>query len=131
MTIASNAAGAKATYTFAVSGVGEGPDLAVKGGVNFAENIANGDVTPNAADGTDFGNVSVTGTSVTRTFLIENTGNDTLTVTTGGSSHPAFTVAGCPGHHDANRARRHRRIHRHLRPVRSRGSGGGDHAAEQ
>ncbi len=96
VTIASNAAGAKASYTFLVSGTGEGPDIAVKGGVNFAENISNGDVSPTTVDGTDFGQVTVTGTSVTRTFRIENTGNDTLSVSTGGSSSAAFTVAGIP-----------------------------------
>lgn len=96
VTLTSNAAGAKASYTFLVSGFGEGPDIAVKGGVNFAENIPAGDVTPAAVDGTDFGNVTVTGSSVTRTFRIDNTGNDALTVTTGSSSNAAFTLAGLP-----------------------------------
>ena len=96
VTIASNAAGAKSSYTFVVSGTGEGPDIAVKGGVNFAENISTGDVSPVSADGTDFGNVTVTGTSVTRTFRIQNTGSDTLAVSGGTSSHAAFTLAGVP-----------------------------------
>lgn len=96
VTLTSNASGAKASYTFLVSGFGEGPDIAVKGGVNFAENIPAGDVSPAAVDGTDFGNVTVTGSSVTRTFRIDNTGNDALTVTTGSSSNAAFTLAGLP-----------------------------------
>jgi hypothetical protein len=97
VTIVSNAEGDKASYTFVVGGFGEGPDIAVRGGVNFAQNIPTGDTTPATVDGTGFGSVIVTGSSVTRTFRIENTGNDTLSVTTGFSSHPAFTLAGVPG----------------------------------
>lgn len=57
------------TYTSA-------PEVNVKGNTL---NIADGDTTPGLADNTDFGNVN-TGGSVTKTFVIENTGVASLTV---------------------------------------------------
>ena len=54
------------------------PEMAVLGnGVT----ITAGDTTPAAADDTDFGDVAVTGGSLTRTFTISNSGGYTLTLT--------------------------------------------------
>ncbi|MDQ4123030.1 MAG: FG-GAP-like repeat-containing protein, partial [Acidobacteriota bacterium] len=73
------------------------PEINVKGN-NVS--IADGDTTPDAADHTDFGTVSI-GSSLERTFTIENTGNDTLTVgnvsIAVGLAEGGFTVTQQPG----------------------------------
>ncbi len=51
--------------------------------------IPDGDTTPSAADGTDFGNVTV-GQAVTHTFTISNSGTGDLTLT----GSPAVAIAG-------------------------------------
>ena len=43
--------------------------------------IADGDTTPSVGDHTDFGPALVTGGQVTRTFTIENTGGEALSLT--------------------------------------------------
>ncbi len=53
------------------------PEMDVEGN---AVSIADGDATPDAADHTDFGDV-LTGTTLDRTFTIQNEGTDTLTLT--------------------------------------------------
>ncbi|MBC8331969.1 MAG: choice-of-anchor D domain-containing protein [Anaerolineae bacterium] len=53
------------------------PEIDVEGNV---VSIADGDASPDAADHTDFGNVSVGG-YLDRTFTIQNEGTDTLTLT--------------------------------------------------
>ena len=90
ITITSNADGDESTYTFLVRGVGEAPDLNLKGGTNFSESINSADLSPSTIDGTDFGYVNVTGTSVTRTFRLENTGNEPLNVTVITDTHADF-----------------------------------------
>ena len=66
-------------YSFAIAGLSTATaDIGVIGnGVA----IADGDVTPSAADHTDFGSVAVPAGSVTRTFTITNGGSATLTLT--------------------------------------------------
>ncbi|PIE49332.1 MAG: hypothetical protein CSA39_03205 [Flavobacteriales bacterium] len=84
----------EATYTFAIAAEGLAalqPDINVKGnGVD----IADGDTTPDLADHTDFGQVDV-GNSLVRTFVIENTGDADLNITSAGltlGSNGQFTV---------------------------------------
>lgn len=88
-------------YTFDIQGEGipiNEPDITVLGnGVT----ISDGDTTPSVADDTDYGQVA-TGSSLTRTFTIENEGTQTLFIgipptLTGSSdfavtSNPAFQV---------------------------------------
>lgn len=63
-------------YTFVIQGTGTGgggatPEIAVTGnGVG----IADGDTTPDSADGTDFGSAEVNSGAVDRTFIITNSG---------------------------------------------------------
>lgn len=96
ITITSDAPGELSSYTFTVRGIGEAPDIAVSGGINFGENIANGDTSPNELDGTDFGNVNVNTAVVARTFRIDNNGNETLVVTTATINNSAFDIINAP-----------------------------------
>ncbi len=79
-------------YTFRVQGTGIAPEIDVQGnGVS----IASGDTSPSAADDTDFGSVAVSSGSVANTFTIENTGTDTLTLTSVTSSdNTQFAISG-------------------------------------
>ncbi|MFO1351422.1 MAG: choice-of-anchor D domain-containing protein [Gammaproteobacteria bacterium] len=75
-----------------VQDIDKQPILAVTGN---AVTIANGDSTPDTADHTDFGSVSL-GSTFNRTFTITNNGNLDLTlgtVTVGGTHAADFTVA--------------------------------------
>jgi hypothetical protein len=76
--IANNVSGAS-PFDFVIQGTGIGPQIGVLGN---STPIANGDTTPSATDGTDFGNVllPVAG-GVTRTFTIANGGNQALSLT--------------------------------------------------
>ena len=71
------------------------PEINVKG--NNVD-IADGDMSPRAADHTDFGSTAVSGGTVTRTFTIENTGGAALSlsgnpkVAVGGTNSSEFTV---------------------------------------
>ncbi|MEP6675984.1 MAG: choice-of-anchor D domain-containing protein, partial [Ferruginibacter sp.] len=70
------------------------PNIAISGN---ALCITTGDVTPSSTDFTDFG--SYTGSTITRTFTINNTGNTTLTigaVTITGTNAASFAVTGLP-----------------------------------
>jgi len=67
------------------------PEITVEG--NNIE-IADGDTTPQSADGTDFGNVDIYGGSQTHTFVIKNTGNADLTVNSVSTDNSDFTVGG-------------------------------------
>lgn len=96
VTITSNAEGDSTSYTFLVRGFGEAPDIKVTGGVNFAEEIPYGKPPSTPTNGTDFGYVSVSGTSVTHTFRIENIGSEPLVVYNTTSTNPNFTFAGVP-----------------------------------
>ncbi|WP_291726099.1 choice-of-anchor D domain-containing protein, partial [Bernardetia sp.] len=57
--------------------------------------IADGDATPNTVDDTDFGSVN-TGSSITKTYTIQNTGGADLTVSSivvGGTNNTEFVVS--------------------------------------
>lgn len=64
--------------------------------------IVNNDTTPSAADFTDYGNVQVAGAPLTRTFTIQNVGDEALTlngtplVSVGGTNAADFTVTTLP-----------------------------------
>ncbi|MBN2029166.1 choice-of-anchor D domain-containing protein [bacterium] len=72
-------------YDFVIQGTGTGtpnaPEMDVKGYYNYSKvSISDGDNTPSVSDGTDFGSVSVGGSS-TQNFKIYNTGDLTLYLT--------------------------------------------------
>lgn len=72
------------------------PEIAVSG--NTA-NIADGSAQPSPGDHTDFGNVVVTGGTLTRTFMIQNIGTAGLTlgtVTVSGTHAADFSVTSAP-----------------------------------
>ncbi|HMO03676.1 MAG TPA: choice-of-anchor D domain-containing protein [Kiritimatiellia bacterium] len=72
------------------------PDIEVRGN-NLA--IADGDLTPNVNDHTDFGRVGLVNSNLVRTFTITNNGNATLTlnnVAVGGTHAANFTVISQP-----------------------------------
>jgi hypothetical protein len=64
--------------------------------------IPDGDATPAAADGTDFGSADIAAGTVTRTFTIQNTGSGVLhlsgspLVAVGGANAAEFTVSALP-----------------------------------
>ena len=69
----------ESSYSFAIAGNATAePEIAVSGNSN---NIAAGDSTPDAADGTDFGQVVVASGNSSSTFEIANTGSDVLMLT--------------------------------------------------
>ncbi len=83
-------------YNFAIRGTGTAPEINLTGNGN---DIADGDVAPNTTDHTDFGNATVAGGTVVRTFTIQNTGAVTLTVsppTISGTHAADFTVTTDP-----------------------------------
>ena len=63
-------------YNFRIRGV-VGPEITVLG---QGLSIADGDTSPRLTDGTDFGEVAVGGTAITRTFTVRNDGGGTLTL---------------------------------------------------
>ncbi|PWA04150.1 choice-of-anchor D domain-containing protein, partial [Flavobacterium psychrotolerans] len=90
-------------YDFRLFGTGVAQEINVQG--FGATNIADGDVTPTVAKGTDFGSVDVNSGTATTTFTIQNTGTMDLTggviTFTGGTpgdfsvtTLPTFPVAG-------------------------------------
>jgi hypothetical protein len=87
----------EADYNFTVQGTGIEPEIAVLG-TNGAV-IADGDVTPSVADGTDYGAVRVFATNLDHTFTVTNSGNMPLSltgVTTNGSNPGDFVVVSSP-----------------------------------
>jgi hypothetical protein len=71
------------------------PEINIEGN---SINIADGDASPSTADWTDFGGASV-GTTITKTFTIENLGTTTLTIgaiTFSGTNASEFTVTTAP-----------------------------------
>ncbi len=63
-------------YTFAVSGVGASPEINVEGN---SVSIPSGNTLVSANNNTDFGTIQL-GTSISKNFVIQNTGNGTLTI---------------------------------------------------
>ena len=82
-------------FTFAISGVGPAPIIAVKGGGNA---ITDGATTASASDDTAFGSTTL-GSPVSETYTIVNSGNAALTVgqvSIGGPNASDFTVTSQP-----------------------------------
>jgi hypothetical protein len=85
-------------FNFSIVGIVQplAPEIGLAGN---GQSIFDGDSTPTAADGTDFGSVSVAGGMVSRTFTISNTGNAVLhltgvpTISTSGPNASDFAVA--------------------------------------
>jgi hypothetical protein len=97
VSIPNNTAG-KNPFTFDVQGTGGAPEINVTGN---GQTITSADATPATADHTDFGSIGVAAGAITRTFTIENTGSDTLTlganaVSVGGADAARFTVTAQP-----------------------------------
>jgi subtilisin-like proprotein convertase family protein len=87
-------------YNFSIQGTGTDPEMNVQGN---STTIADGDSTPTTTDHTDFGSIDLCGgSSVTRTFTIQNTGTSTLNLTgsplvvVGGTHAADFTVTTAP-----------------------------------
>lgn len=57
------------------------PELTVYGGASSDVLIADGDVSPATADGTDFGLIAYTSGGESNIFRLSNSGNDTLSIT--------------------------------------------------
>ncbi len=82
-------------FTFAVAGVGTAPVLPAEIAVDFGgTDIAAGDNSPSAGEGTDFGSVDVGASPIVRTFRVRNTGDESLALGSPSSSAGDFTVAG-------------------------------------
>lgn len=84
-------------FTRALHVLSAEPEIVLSGN---STNIADGDATPATADHTDFGSVSATSGTVTRTFTVTNTGTANLTlgtVTVGGANAADFAVTTQPG----------------------------------
>ena len=72
------------------------PEINIRGN---ATTIVDGDTTPTTADDTEFGAISVTGSTDTNTFTIQNTGTANLsigTITIGGTHAADFTLTASP-----------------------------------
>lgn len=85
------------TFNFAVTGTvtAINPEISVTGN---SLNIADGDNTPSTADFTDFGSVAQ-GSSRSRNFVIANTGDENLTITSvalSGTGAAQFTITADP-----------------------------------
>jgi hypothetical protein len=88
-------------YNFSIHGTGipGSPEISVKGNSTL---IVDGDSTPAGGDHTHFGGVEAASGSLTRTFTIENTGTDTLTLTgsplvaVSGAHAADFTITSVP-----------------------------------
>ena len=79
-------------YSYAIQGTGTldgsiDSEIDVQGDLT---SIVSGDNTPSATDGTYFGGVSVTGASLSQTFMINNSGTDDLVL----ASTPLVTISG-------------------------------------
>ncbi len=64
-------------YDFSIQGTGLAQEINIQGN---STSIVDGDVTPTAADWTDFGTTVAVSGSLTRTFTIQNTGAVSLTI---------------------------------------------------
>ena len=85
------------TYDFAIQGTGVDPEINVQGN---SITIVDGDVTPQTADLTDFGNASTCSGTVVHTFTIQNTGTSDLhvsQVTISGTNSADFELTNEPG----------------------------------
>lgn len=91
-----NNSSTNSTFTFAVSGVGLAPEIALFGGPSLNSLILDGDSSPSTGDGTDFGLAERNTGMVTNTFKIKNEGNvnlDVSSIDVEGGSTSSFEVA--------------------------------------
>jgi len=65
-------------YTFVISGTVTTPEMDVQGN---GHSIVDGDITPDTADDTDFGNAGISNDTVVHTFTISNSGTADLNLT--------------------------------------------------
>ena len=85
----------KGSYNFAIQGTGDDPEIDVRG--NDMSIIMDGDGTPSAGKGTDFGSPLVCTGTVVKMYTIHNTGTVPLTVTgitKSGTAKDDFTIGG-------------------------------------
>lgn len=83
-------------YNFTIQGTCIAPEISIQGGAAFAEDIADGDITPRDADGTTFGFVGVSNQSASRSFRIRNTGTRSLSSVSASTNNAQFTVSTPP-----------------------------------
>ncbi|MBK9337223.1 MAG: choice-of-anchor D domain-containing protein [Lewinellaceae bacterium] len=76
-------------FNFSIQGTGTDPEIDIRGNGN---SITDGDATPSTTDRTDFGNV-VVNSSLARTFVVHNTGNTNLSVSSAAGDNPRFSVS--------------------------------------
>lgn len=76
------------TFNGSVTATAPSPEINIQGN---STNITNSDVTPDAADHTDFGTVSTVSGTVVRMFTIQNTGTASLSLT---GASPYVTISG-------------------------------------
>lgn len=82
-------------YDFGIQGIGAAPEINLQGN---SANIASGSNAPNVSNDTDFGSIIYNNT-VTKSFLIQNTGTGTLTVSgiaMSGANASEFTLVNAP-----------------------------------
>lgn len=82
-------------YDFAIQGIGAAPEINLQGN---SSNILSGSNAPSASNNTDFGS-TIFNNAVTKTFVIQNTGTGTLTVsgiTISGANASEFTLMNAP-----------------------------------
>jgi hypothetical protein len=73
-----NSDGNENPYSFAIGGNATQAEVALLGNSQL---ISDGDLTPRTADNTDFGSADVTAESITKAFVITNSGDAELTIT--------------------------------------------------
>jgi len=81
-------------YDFVVQGTGTAPEIEIEG---KGQSIPDGDVTPGAADDTEFGDLDILAAPVVHTFTIGNEGTADLNLSAGlpraTSSDPVFAIS--------------------------------------
>lgn len=83
-------------YTFAIQGYGTDVEINITG---LGNSIVNGDTTPTTTDGTDFGNILLPSGTSSSTFVIQNLGTTTLTISNpviSGINAADFTITSNP-----------------------------------
>ena len=83
------------SYDFALQGTAVSPEINIQGN---SVTIASGSTTPNVGNNTDFGTVNK-GSNATKSFVIQNTGAGSLTITSfnfTGANASEFTLVGQP-----------------------------------
>lgn len=78
-------------YTFTIQGTGTAPapEIDIQGN---GTSISSGDITPDVADDTDFGQIDISGGTVVNTFTVLNTGSADLSLTGTGPTY--ITISG-------------------------------------